>query len=68
MVGRGLVGSWDARGLKELKCAPGRKDLGQLEAKTLRGRGQDRDLRHLPPHRPQSLHSPAGVKYAGFLE
>lgn len=39
MVRRGLVGSWVGCNLKELKCALGRKDLGHLEAKTLRARG-----------------------------
>lgn len=36
--GRGLARYQDARGLKELKSLPSRRDLEQLEADTLKGR------------------------------
>lgn len=36
--GRGLARYQDARGLKELKSVPSRRDLEQLEADTLKGR------------------------------
>lgn len=43
-VGRGLAGSQDAHGPKELKCASRSESLGADEAKTPRDGGQDRDL------------------------